>query len=194
MASFGLEPFDDDDALDWLEALAPGTLTALHAEFMSDDPERERLRWAASGLVAAMAGARLAVPDTLAAWLRSVDDLDPVVVAAALATAEAALGSVRAFVDANPDSSDRFAPDAWQSVVETLRNPAEAAAVPAAEAPPAAISGAVCVFCGEPIAEAELLELTIHREGYTRLVHFAHERCLQTRLHPGIELLLHKLT
>ncbi|MEO0973784.1 MAG: hypothetical protein AAFX85_11875, partial [Pseudomonadota bacterium] len=120
MPSFGLEPFDDDDTQDWLESLTPGDFDALAARLNSTTRGEERLRWGASGLLASLYDTSFDVPPTLHVWRTASAAPWPDLLEAARATANEALDSVTAYIAENPDSSDRFAPQAWQAVVAAL--------------------------------------------------------------------------
>lgn len=80
MGSWGMDPFDNDDAADWAYALEDGAgpsalQTALAEVVRRPDPDllAEAPAVAAAALVAAALGVSVALPDAMREWLAAQD-------------------------------------------------------------------------------------------------------------------------
>ncbi|MCB1744388.1 MAG: hypothetical protein KDK91_28730 [Gammaproteobacteria bacterium] len=184
MGTWGLAPFENDDALDWSWALSEGEGGTLDQALQStEDWKRE----AASATIAGCFDSALELPPELDLWLDDQPTPTPDQIAAARKIAKQALSVARKSTTPGLDQ-DEQALRCWQQVIEALapnrKRIKRLASAPIgnraddADEP----SDYDCAFCAQSIAMGELLRLEVNKRNHHPCVIYAHEGCLRDAL------------
>ena len=193
MASFGFEPFDDDEAIDWICNLDDGDFKSLQTQ-LKDSPQH-RKTWAALGLLSSLINPKITLPNGLANWRKHLSALKMNLVDLAKARVEEVCNCVNNELEPDNVIHD-MARDEWNLIRSTLleTNSLEQLSVQSdSNTELDESTDFVCAYCNEEIQSSALLNISLIKNGPVGIEMHAHEACFSKHLQDGVKTLLDNL-